>query len=220
MTERGRHTERDGQKEILNIGKQIVIFIGPEGSGKTSIAEKLSEETGKPYITTGGLIRDLRDNDPGPLGDACRNMFANNVYLDGGQLLEIMINRLKKDDVKDGFILDGGLRTVYETTNFQNMLDAAGRTMPLTVMYMDIPLWTSFERLVTGENARKRVDGKGSGDTKEGVSKRLSQFYFKLEERLRIVKSEPNWKLVKIDATPDPKTVLNNTRQVLIDQKR
>lgn len=213
-------TERDKRFEKLDIGRQIVIFIGPEGSGKTSVAEQLARETRKPYITTGGLIRELRDNDPGPLGDACRNMFANNVYLDGSQLLEIMVNRLKKSDVDDGFILDGGLRTVHETADFQKMLDAAGRIMPLTVIYMDIPLWTSFDRLVTGQNARKRIDGRGSGDTKEGVSKRLSQFYFKLEERLKIIRDEPNWKLIKIDATPDPETVLNKTRQVLIDQKR
>ena len=212
-------TERDNQKERLDLGRQIIVFIGPEGSGKTSIAEKLSEETGKPYITTGGLIRDLRDNDPGPLGDACRNMFANNVYLDGAQLLEIMVNRLKKSDVENGFILDGGLRTVHETADFQKMLDTAGRSMPLTVVYLDIPLWTSFERLVTGGNARKRVDGNGSGDTRVGVSKRLSQFYFKLEERLKIVRGEPNWKLIKIDATSEPVTVLNTTRQMLIDQK-
>lgn len=212
--------ERELGNERLDIGKQIVIFIGPEGSGKTSVAEELAKETGKPYITTGGLIRELRDNDPGPLGDACRNMFANNVYLDGDKLLEIMVNRLKKSDVDNGFILDGGLRTVHETADFQKMLNSAGRTTPLTVVYLDIPLLTSFERLVTGENARKRVDGNGSGDTKEGVSKRLSQFYFKLEERLKIIRNEPNWKLIKIDATPDPETVLNRTRQALIDQKR
>lgn len=208
--------EREKDKETLDIGKQIIIFIGPEGSGKTSVAEKLSQETGKPYITTGGLIRDLRDNDPGPLGDACRNMFANNVYLDGEQLLEIMVNRLKKSDVEGGFILDGGLRTVYETADFQKMLNTAGRNMPVTIVYLDIPVGTSFERLVTGKNARRRVDGKGSGDTKEGVSKRLSKFYFKLEERLKIVENESNWKLIKIDATPDPKTVLDSTRAALL----
>ena len=176
-------TERDKSFEKLDIGKQIVIFIGPEGSGKTSVAEELAKETGKPYITTGGLIREL-------------------------------------SDVDNGFILDGGLRTVHETADFQKMLNSAGRTTPLTVVYLDIPLWTSFERLFTGENARKRVDGNGSGDTKGGVSKRLSQFYFKLEERLKIIRGEPNWKLIKIDATPDSETVLNRTRQALIDQKR
>lgn len=207
-------------KERLDLGQQIIIFIGPEGSGKTSIAQKLSDETGKPYITTGGLIRDLRDNDKGPLGDACRDMFANNTYLDGDKLLQIMVNRLKKEDVNNGFILDGGLRTVHETADFQKMLNMANRKMPLTIVYLDIPIWTSFDRLVTGENARKRVDGKGSGDTKEGVAKRLSQFYYRLEERLEIVKKEPNWKLIKIDATKNSEKVLSDTRNELITAPR
>ncbi len=201
MQERGKKSER------LDIGKQIVIFIGPEGSGKTTIAEKFAKESDKPYITTGGIFRDLRDNDKGPLGEACRQMFANNAYMDSQTLLNCLAARMAKPDTTNGVVMDGALRTTDETRNFQKMLGGVGRNLPITIVYLDIPAWSSFERLTTGPNARKRIDGKGGGDTQEGVSKRLSNFYFGLRERLDIIGNQMNWSLVRIDATKTPDEV-------------
>ncbi len=201
MQEKGRNLERQ------YIGKQIIVLIGPEGSGKTTIGENLAKNFNKPYITTGGIFRDLRDNDPGPLGDACREMFANNEYIDSKTLLDCLATRLTKPDTANGCVLDGALRTTEETYNFDKMLKTVGRGMPLTIIYLDIPAWTSFERLVTGPVARKRTDGKGGGDTQAGVAKRLSNFYFGLRDRLNIIADQKNWNLVRIDATKNPEEV-------------
>ena len=51
----GAETKREGlpTPESINLNGIIVGFIGPEGSGKTTMASKLSEISGKPYISTG-----------------------------------------------------------------------------------------------------------------------------------------------------------------------
>lgn len=120
MTEKNRNTEK------LQLHNRIVVFIGAEGSGKTTQAKTLALETGKPYITTGDLIRDLAANDNGVLVDECREMFEKHIYLSGETLLAILIDRFSKADAAKGFVLDGGLRTVEETADFQNMMDQAG----------------------------------------------------------------------------------------------
>ena len=189
-------TEKETGHERLQDGASIVIFIGPEGSGKTTVARKLAIDTGKPYLTTGDILRDLAKNDMGEWGDKCRAMFAEHTYLDGTTLLEILIDRFRQDDTKDGFVLDGGLRTLEETHDFRGMLVEAGRDLPVTVIHLDVPEAVSLDRLVSGENARKRSD-----DTYEGVMCRLAKYYSQLEERMRVMESQPNWRLVHIDAT-------------------
>jgi adenylate kinase len=189
-------------KEKLDLKNQIIVFIGPEGSGKTDNAKKLAAAFDKKYLTTGGAIRDLAATDLGPLGDECRAMFAENKYLAGPTLLKVVGKRLENPDTVNGFILDGGLRTVAETEGFRKMLIGAGRDLPVTVVYLYIPIWTSFERLLTGSNARKRKDANGAGDTREGITKRLAEFYSQLNNRLDIIEGEKGWNLVRVDATP------------------
>lgn len=184
------------REEKLNVGDKIITFIGPEGSGKTTIARKLAELLGKPYITTGDIIRDLAANDPGQLGEDCRQMFENHTYLSGETLLTILVQRFGDLDTENGLILDGGLRTLEETLAFQGMLDTAGRNLPMMVIYLHIPDTVSIERLVTGENARKRAD-----DTLDGVLSRLAKFNHRLEDRICAITANPNWELVRVDAT-------------------
>ncbi len=112
-------TENDCEKETLDIDQRIILFIGPEGSGKTTIAKQLAKEGGRPYITTGDIIRDLAANDTGFLGEECREMFATHTYLAGDTLLKILTGRFAREDTLDGFVLDGGLRTLEETKDFQ-----------------------------------------------------------------------------------------------------
>lgn len=203
-------TEKKERKEKLVLGRRIVTFIGPEGSGKTTQALRLSEESGMPYVTTGDTLRDLAENDPGELGDECRAMFEAGAYLSGETLLKILVNRFGKADVADGLILDGGLRTLEETVAFQSMLDEAGLRLPMTVIYLQIPIETSFERLVSGTNARKRKD-----DTEEKVTCRLSKFNLRLEERLEEIVRQPDWDLLPMDATSEAGEVYAQICQVL-----
>jgi adenylate kinase len=199
-------TENLKSKEYFDIGERIVLFIGPEGSSKSTVAKRLAPLTGKPYISTGDIIRDLARDDHGELGEACRKMFNEHVYLDGPTLLRIVKHRIGKDDAKGGFIMDGGMRTTEETENFHNMLIEAGRDLPLTIVHLRVPAWMGVERLLK----RRRDD-----DTPEAIQKRLSKFYSELGKRVNIMEKEPNWKLIHIDATGTPEEVFENVRSDL-----
>lgn len=207
-------TEGIKSRERLDVGRQIVTFIGPEGSGKTTHALKLAEKTGLPYVTTGDTLRDLAANDQGELGDECREMFAEGKYLSGETLLKILVNRFKQSDVAEGLILDGGLRTLEETLSFQSMLDEAGLTLPMRVIYLQIPIETSLERLVNGPNARKRFD-----DTENGVASRLEKFNFRLQDRLEVILNNAGWSLIPMDASGEAEEVYARIREGLTGTK-
>jgi len=40
----------------VNLGQQIINFMGPEGSGKTTLAQRLSDDCGKPRLVYGDIF--------------------------------------------------------------------------------------------------------------------------------------------------------------------
>ncbi|HCQ31462.1 TPA: hypothetical protein DIU27_03725 [Candidatus Collierbacteria bacterium] len=194
----------------MDLKSRIVVFIGPEGSGKTTMAKKLAEQTGLPRITTGDIIRDLAKNDDGPLGEECRTILKANTYLSPESFLKIMSERFRQKDVSEGMILDGSMRTLRETQDFHLVLREASLRLPLSVVYLHIPLLTSFSRLVFSKNARKRDD-----DTLLGVAGRLSVFHFQLNKRVEAIRNQQGWSLQKVDATQPMEQVFEEILHVL-----
>lgn len=87
-----------------------LIFLGPPGVGKGSIARRIMKQRGILQISTGDLVRNS-DSEKGRLAK---------VYHDRGELVpdEIIIDLLKErisqEDCKSGFILDGFPRTINQ----------------------------------------------------------------------------------------------------------
>jgi len=200
--------------EPLNIGKQIITVIGPEGSGKSTISRRLGEQFHKPYIATGDILREMATSNHPLYGQACNVMFDKHTYLDPQMLVDILANRLAQDDTKDGFVLDGGLRTLEETEKFGTVLDKAGLDLPMSVIHLRVPSWVSIERLTKDPNARNRKD-----DTPEAVLKRLSHFYNNLSQRMTLIKGHENWQLFHINAMRPVEQILENIYEVLLINK-
>ncbi len=88
-----------------------LIFLGPPGVGKGTIAKEIVKEKGIPQISTGDLLREAVKQGS-ELGKKTK------AYMDSGKLvpdnlvINLLKNRIAKDDCKKGFILDGFPRTV------------------------------------------------------------------------------------------------------------
>ncbi len=88
-----------------------VIFFGPPGAGKGTIAQHVKEDFGIPQISTGDLLR-AEVKEGSALGIEAKK------YMDSGKLVpdSIVVGMLKKRlesaDCKAGYILDGFPRTI------------------------------------------------------------------------------------------------------------
>ncbi len=203
--------DQKGQGKSLELGRQIVVFMGPEGSGKSTIAKRLAEEIGRPRIAIGDVLREIAKNPEAEYHEACRKMFEDHAYLDPGILLDILAERFKQNDVAEGFIVDGGMRTLEEAEGLQSVLDKADKAdIPLTTVYLRIPGWMSMERLVTGEGARERSD-----DTVDGVLSRLSNHYKNLGVRSSFIRHQENWELLQVNAMGSVDQTYSNVRKSL-----
>lgn len=123
-----------------------VILIGPPGAGKGTQAKLLVERWGIPQISTGDMLREARKQRT-PLGLEAES------YMQAGKLVpdEIVIGlieeRLKQDDCKRGFLLDGFPRTEPQAEALSTLLRRSGFGLDAAVQ-IDVPRELLIERAV------------------------------------------------------------------------
>lgn len=195
-------------RELEQVKKQIIVIAGPEGSGKTTQANLLAEKYGVPRVAMGDVFRELATQGT-DLGRRSRKLFEEHNYSDIGLFREAFLWRMRREDVSNGFILDGGFRFTDEVTEFEGLLEEAGRQMPVIIGYLRVPIWGGFERL----RARRRVD-----DTDEGIRLRQSHHYDHLGERMNI--AEKKWPFFIINAWGKSEEELNKEILGKIEEAR
>ena len=96
------------------------IFLGPPGAGKGTLAAQVAEEYKIPQISTGDIFRENIKNQT-ELGKKVKAIMDAGGLVGADGVLEIVEDRLKKDDCKNGFILDGFPRTIPQAEAFEKL---------------------------------------------------------------------------------------------------
>ena len=96
------------------------IFLGPPGAGKGTLAAQVAEEYKIPQISTGDIFRENIKNET-ELGKKVKAIMDAGGLVGDDIVLEIVEDRLKKDDCKNGFILDGFPRTISQAEAFEKL---------------------------------------------------------------------------------------------------
>lgn len=100
-----------------------LILLGAPGSGKGTMAQKLTSQLNIPQISTGDIFRkNLKEETP--LGLKVKNILASGALVPDDITIEIVKNRLAEPDCKNGYILDGFPRSLVQANaldSFQNI---------------------------------------------------------------------------------------------------
>ena len=173
-----------------------LILLGPPGAGKGTQAELIIERYNIPHISTGDIFR-AAIKEGTPLGVKAKG------YLDSGQLVpdEIVIGivqeRLKRNDCKNGFLLDGFPRTIPQANVLEVFLKELNREIT-AVINIDVDFEVLLAR-ITGrrlcrncgavyhiQNKREKTEGvcdhcggeiyQRDDDLPETVKKRLQVY--------------------------------------------
>ena len=99
-----------------------IIFLGAPGSGKGTHATRVKTELGVPHISTGDIFR---ENIKGgtPLGVLAKSYIDKGALVPDDVVIKIVEDRLKREDCKKGFILDGFPRTIYQAEALKKIAD-------------------------------------------------------------------------------------------------
>ncbi len=168
-----------------------LVFLGPPGVGKGTIAVMASQHMGIPHISTGDLFREhIRNNTD--LGKEVKQILDSGELVPDKVTIEMVRQRLQQDDAKNGFILDGFPRTVAQADTLQEITDvdhAVNFSAPKEVIIKRLSgrrvakhsgkiyhLETNPPQVpgtcdVTGEPLIQRPD-----DTEEAIEKRLEVY--------------------------------------------
>jgi adenylate kinase len=173
-----------------------IILIGPPGSGKGTQAKMIVDRYKVLHVSTGDILRENVRNGT-PLGVEAKKFMDAGKLVPDALLIDIINDRLAKDDVNGGWMLDGYPRTIPQAEALDKILPALGQKINV-VLNIDVPDEELVKR-VTGTRMCKcgatyhvsfnkpKVEGKcdacggelyqRADDTEETVKQRLNAYH-------------------------------------------
>lgn len=102
-----------------------MVFLGPPGAGKGTIAAKAKDYYNIPHISTGDLFRSNIKNKT-ELGKQVEAILASGSLVPDSVTIAMVRERIARPDCEKGFILDGFPRTIAQAEALEQMtgLDA------------------------------------------------------------------------------------------------
>ena len=119
-----------------------IILIAPPAAGKGTQSELLVNEYGFAHISTGDMLREVAlENSDIKAKLESGDLISDDIVFD------LLLDRLKRDDCKKGFILDGFPRTLDQAVRYDSLVDVIGVTNNV-VIYLDVDKDILYKRVV------------------------------------------------------------------------
>ncbi len=148
------------------------IFLGPQGSGKSTQAKMLSESLNIPYINMGQTFRD-KTEDGSEDGKTIKSALDSGELVPDSIAIRTLNEKLNQENFQKGFILDGYPRNQAQLEGLQKNIDK--------VFYIKVSDEESIKRL----SLRARHD-----DTEDLLKRRLDIYHGKTEPLLSIFREK------------------------------
>ncbi|MEI8093238.1 MAG: adenylate kinase [Spirochaetales bacterium] len=205
-----------------------LVFLGPPGAGKGTLASLAKATFGVVHVSTGDIFRaNIRNQTP--LGVRVKAILDSGALVPDDVTIEIVKDRLEQPDVRPGYLLDGFPRTIAQA-------EALAQVESLNAV---VNFVLEDEEIVRRLSGRRVCKSCGAGfhtesrkPEKEGICdscggsliQRADDEPAAIEERLRVYKSQTapliEWYrqrglLHDIDASPPPEAVLSELKRLL-----
>lgn len=102
-----------------------IMFIAPPAAGKGTQAELVVEKYHIPHISTGDILRDISKEDS-ELGNYVFETLASGKLVKDEITYQLVEQRLKKTDCKNGYIIDGFPRNLEQAIEYDKILKRLG----------------------------------------------------------------------------------------------
>ncbi len=207
-----------------------MVFLGPPGAGKGTVAAKAKDYYKIAHISTGDLFRNNIKNET-ELGRKVKEILASGGLVPDSITIEMVRNRIAEPDCANGFILDGFPRTIPQADALAQMTDLdavvdfqisenevverlSGRRMcPSTGKIYHVvfnPPKVEGKDDETGEDLIQRED-----DKEDAIKHRLDVYTQQTEPLINYYKNKGLIREVKTNNSLTPEEVFELTKKAL-----
>lgn len=108
------------------------VLLGPPGAGKGTQAVRLVEKYEIPHISTGDIFRkNIKEGTE--LGKKAQEYMNAGALVPDELVVDLVKDRLKQDDCKNGFLLDGFPRTIFQAEKLDEFLSESNLKMDIVI---------------------------------------------------------------------------------------
>ena len=125
-----------------------IIMLGAPGAGKGTQAKMIAEKYGVPHVSTGDIFR-ANIKEGTELGKEAKQYMDQGLLVPDELTVKILLDRVAKDDCKNGYVLDGFPRTIPQAEVLDKALNELGDKIDYAID-VDVP----------DENIVKRMGGR------------------------------------------------------------
>ena len=121
-----------------------MILLGAPGAGKGTQAKLLCKKYNIPHLSTGDIFR-MNISTLTPLGKQAKKFIDSGQLVPDALTIQVVKDRLMEDDCKNGFLLDGFPRTVFQAQELNIFLQHINSPLDV-VLLIDVPKEFVIER--------------------------------------------------------------------------
>ena len=108
------------------------VLLGPPGAGKGTQAVRLVEKYEIPHISTGDIFqKNIKEGTE--LGKKAQEYMNAGALVPDELVVDLVKDRLQQDDCKNGFLLDGFPRTIFQAEKLDEFLSESNQKMDIVI---------------------------------------------------------------------------------------
>jgi adenylate kinase len=193
-----------GSEESENARR--LLLIGPPGSGKGTVGQRLAEQYGVEHIAAGDLLRHQVET-KSDIGRRAAESMQRGELVSDSLVYELVLPRILVAGKTNGYVLDGFPRTLVQAEVGRAITDSNDVAVTLAIL-LDAEPDVLIPRLLDRARNEDRID-----DTPEVIRARLDVFNEEVEPLLDFYRELGL--LVTVDASGSPEEVWVELRAIL-----
>ena len=212
-----------------------IIFIAPPAAGKGTQSSMVAKKYNIPHISTGDLLREAA-KEKSERGEYIYNQMQTGGLVRDDVTIQLLMERLQKDDCNNGYILDGFPRNVEQAKIYDDILAKLNKDLGIVIL-LDLDYDTAMKRSVGRlncpncgriynsmyDNMKPQIEGicdschavlsQRADDTYETFKKRYQTY---LDSTIPLIDYyEEKGNLYHVDSSKDKDTVFKSIVEIL-----